>query len=79
MKILVANIGSTSFKYRLFDMPTGAVLAEGRAERIGQGGDCPDYRTAIERAIGAIVGPANPSRLWVTSRRWASRRCTPGG
>ena len=25
MKILVANIGSTSFKYRLFDMETGAV------------------------------------------------------
>jgi acetate kinase len=60
MKILVANIGSTSFKYRLFDMPGGAVLAEGRTERIGRGGDCPDYRTAIERAIGALVGPAKP-------------------
>lgn len=60
MKILVANIGSTSFKYRLFDMPGGEVLAEGRTERIDRGGDCPDYRTAIERAIGAIVGQAKP-------------------
>lgn len=35
MKILVANVGSTSFKYRLFDMSTESVLAEGRLERIG--------------------------------------------
>ncbi|GIW97955.1 MAG: acetate kinase [Pirellulaceae bacterium] len=40
MKILVANLGSTSFKYRLFDMGTPAVdaprqLARGSVERIG--------------------------------------------
>lgn len=35
MKILVANLGSTSFKYRLFDMPAGAQLARGGIERIG--------------------------------------------
>src|SRR5579884_455904 len=35
MKILVANLGSTSFKYRLFDMTTEAVLARGGIERIG--------------------------------------------
>jgi acetate kinase len=41
MKILVANLGSTSFKYRLFDLPEsrGAVggreLARGGVERIG--------------------------------------------
>jgi acetate kinase len=60
MKILVANIGSTSFKYRLFGMPDGVVLAEGRTERIGQGGECPDYRTAIERTIGSLVGHGKP-------------------
>lgn len=32
--ILVANIGSTSFKFRLFEMPTERVLAKGGAERI---------------------------------------------
>jgi acetate kinase len=35
MKLLVANLGSTSFKYRLFDMTSEAVLARGGVERIG--------------------------------------------
>jgi len=35
MKILVANLGSTSFKYRLFDMTEERVLARGGVERIG--------------------------------------------
>ncbi len=37
MKVLVANLGSTSFKYRLFDMddPAEPVLARGAIERIG--------------------------------------------
>lgn len=35
MKILVANLGSTSFKYRLFDMTDERQLARGGTERIG--------------------------------------------
>ncbi len=35
MKILVSNLGSTSFKYKLFDMPSGTVLARGGMDRIG--------------------------------------------
>lgn len=35
MKILVANLGSTSFKYRLLDMETERQLARGGVERIG--------------------------------------------
>jgi hypothetical protein len=35
MKILVANLGSTSFKYRLFDMRDERQLARGGTERIG--------------------------------------------
>jgi acetate kinase len=35
MKILVANLGSTSFKYRLFDMSDERQLARGGIERIG--------------------------------------------
>ncbi len=35
MKILVANLGSTSFKYRLFDMTDERILARGGVERIG--------------------------------------------
>src|SRR5216684_1949677 len=37
MKILVANLGSTSFKYRLYDLGDGSeqMLARGAIERIG--------------------------------------------
>jgi acetate kinase len=37
LKVLVANLGSTSFKYRLFDLsdPAEPVLARGSIERIG--------------------------------------------
>jgi acetate kinase len=46
MKILVANLGSTSFKYRLFDMTTEDVLARGGVERIGS----PQSRCFVESA-----------------------------
>ncbi|MDR0522693.1 MAG: acetate/propionate family kinase [Planctomycetaceae bacterium] len=36
MKILVANLGSTSFKYSLFDMNGEKLLARGKVERIGE-------------------------------------------
>ncbi len=38
MKILVINAGSSSLKYQLFDMDTGAVLAKGLCEKIGLSG-----------------------------------------
>ncbi len=61
MNIFVANIGSTSFKYRLFGMKQGKVLAQGRIERIGHpGGDCPDYGTAIGRCGAEIAGEGKP-------------------
>ena len=44
MKILVANIGSTSFKYRLFDMADERQLARGGIERIGS----PESRCFVE-------------------------------
>jgi acetate kinase len=44
MKILVANLGSTSFKYRLFDMADETVLARGGVERIGS----PQSRAFVE-------------------------------
>jgi acetate kinase len=51
-KILVANIGSTSFKFRLIEMPGERVLAKGGVERIGsaespwraQIGDAPEQK-----------------------------------
>jgi acetate kinase len=39
MKVLVANLGSTSFKYRLLDMQTERQLARGGIDRIGEDAD----------------------------------------
>ncbi len=44
MKVLVANLGSTSFKYRLFDMSDERMLARGGVERIG----APSSRCFVE-------------------------------
>jgi acetate kinase len=58
MKCLIPNIGSTSFKYRVLDMPGETVLAQGRVERIGQpGGECADYPAAIRKCFSEIAGP----------------------
>jgi acetate kinase len=51
-KILVANIGSTSFKFRLFEMPSERLLARGGFDRIGAAegscslsiGDAPEFK-----------------------------------
>jgi acetate kinase len=61
MSILIANIGSTSFKYRLYAGDGEAVLGDGRVERIGQPGSaCPDYDTAIRGAIADLTRPGGP-------------------
>ncbi len=49
MNILVPNLGSTSLKYQLLEMPTGRVAARGRQERVD------DYREAV-RAIDTAGG-----------------------
>src|ERR1700753_485455 len=54
MKILVVNIGTTSLKYRLYDMESGAVMTKGLVERIGQAGCCPDYEAAISQCLGDL-------------------------
>jgi acetate kinase len=58
MKCLIPNIGSTSFKFRVLDMPEEKVLATGRVERIGRpGSECADYPAAIRKCIAEISGP----------------------
>ncbi len=48
MKVLVANLGSTSFKYRLFDLEHETQLARGGIDRIGQ----PDATSTCFAEIG---------------------------
>ncbi|HLP00498.1 MAG TPA: acetate kinase, partial [Opitutaceae bacterium] len=61
MNILVANLGSTSFKYRLFGLQDASarLLAKGGFERVT------DHGTAIDQALGELAdaglvrGPAD--------------------
>lgn len=53
MKILICNAGSTSLKFKLWDMPGHAQLAQGRVERVGSDRaifqyDCGDYSKHLE-------------------------------
>jgi acetate kinase len=63
MKCLIPNIGSTSLKFCVLDMPREQVLAEGRVERIGQpGGDCGNYPAAIRKCMEDLVGAGKALR-----------------
>ncbi|HLA83600.1 MAG TPA: acetate/propionate family kinase [Thermoguttaceae bacterium] len=66
MKILVANLGSTSFKYRLFDMDDRRQLARGGIERIGS----PESACKIE-----IGEHRREETLHVGDHAEAVRRC----
>lgn len=39
MKVLVCNAGSTSLKFKLYEMPSCTVLATGKVERVGSRDD----------------------------------------
>jgi acetate kinase len=70
MKILIANVGSTSFKYKLFNMKDESILSEGKIEKIGydqslfrflgnqeKAGECEKltYTKAVEFAIDFLI------------------------
>src|SRR5690606_5041245 len=59
MRILVANLGSTSFKFKLLDMERdGDVVARGGYERIGQpGGEHASHADVIDAILGSLDGP----------------------
>ena len=75
MKLLIANLGSTSFKYRLFDMTDESQLAWGGMERIGdEMSDCfvevdgrrtdlniaiSDHSQAVQLCLDQLTDPEN--------------------
>ncbi len=75
MKILVANLGSTSFKYSLYDMDDERLMAKGRVERIGdESSPCqieigdfkkeenvsaPDHGVAVRECLRQLTDPEN--------------------
>ena len=50
-QILVANIGSTSFKFRLIEMPCERILAKGGMERIGSADSTFKYQLGSEPEV----------------------------
>jgi len=55
MKVLVINCGSSSIKYKLFDMPRERVVCQGVIERIGEkGSKIKDHYTGIKIILGQI-------------------------
>jgi acetate kinase len=70
MIVLVANIGSTSFKFRLFDMNGERELARGGVDRIGREdatvkvgattwtGAIADHGAAIDKCLGLLPDPS---------------------
>jgi acetate kinase len=77
MKILVANLGSTSFKYRLFDMTDERQLARGGTERIGAENSrsfvqIGDYKT---EATGRVADHAEAVRRCLAQLTDAQHGC----
>ena len=75
MKILVANVGSTSFKYKLFDMMDETILAEGRIERVGSDASPIAHRARGKPPMeGTASIPDYPAAIakaveWITDER----------
>lgn len=57
MRILVSNVGSSSYKFRLFEMEGERLLAEGGVERIGNPPSRYSYRSAAWRTEGVLEAP----------------------
>jgi acetate kinase len=66
MKVLVANLGSTSFKYKLLDMSNEQQIAGGGIERIGE---------AESQAFVDIGGNRRNMTLAVPDHAEAVRQC----
>ena len=60
MKVLVINSGSSSIKYRLFDMVAKSVLATGLLEQIAEAGSCLTHRSRIAQGDMAEIIKTQP-------------------
>jgi acetate kinase len=78
VKILVANLGSTSFKYRLFDLADGEkVLARGGVERIGSDNSRAFVEAGGQREESTVPAPDHAAavRLCLEQLADPKRRC----
>jgi len=75
MKILVANLGSTSFKYRLFDMANEKVLARGGVERIGAGQARCYVETAGQREEAVLAARDHAVAVRLCLKQLTDKKC----
>jgi acetate kinase len=77
MKVLVANLGSTSFKYRLFDMTDERLLARGGVERIGSQQSNAFVETNGQREEAVVLAPNHAAAVRLCLQQLADpkRRC----
>ena len=74
MKVLLLNCGSSSIKYKLYDMSDHSVMAAGGIEKIGSAGsfiktklpkadktlcDIPDHNTGVQLVLQTLTSPEN--------------------
>ena len=74
MKVLLLNCGSSSIKYKLYDMSDNSVMAAGGIEKIGSAGsfiktklpkadktlcDIPDHNTGVQLVLQTLTSPVN--------------------
>ncbi|MBU6294770.1 MAG: acetate/propionate family kinase [Planctomycetes bacterium] len=79
MKILVANLGSTSFKYRLYAMDGEKLLARGGFERIGAPSSPFFVEANGKREEGAIPAPDHAVAVRACLSQLTERGCLAQG
>lgn len=77
MNVLVCNVGSTSLKFKLFDMPNDTVLAEGKVERVGSTDAILHYTNRITDFAVRLDGQSVLS--YAEGIRWYLDRLTDAG
>lgn len=75
MKVLVANLGSTSFKYRLFDMADETLLARGGFERIGTDSTPWFVESGGKREEGSLHAPDHAAAVRACLDQLARHGC----
>src|SRR6516162_6297892 len=75
MKILVANLGSTSFKYRLFEMTEEKVLARGGVERIGLGPSNSFVEVAGQREEQTLTAKDHAAAVRLCLQQLTDKKC----
>ena len=64
MKVLVLNCGSSSIKYKLFEMTTKEILAQGGIEKIGLPGSF--LKLTLPNGEKKVIEKDVPTYYWCT-------------